>query len=153
MPQKSLSRPPKIRPRKYFENEIFRTFEECMSYSKAFKLKSPNGKVLCWPFLSYLEIFTKILPYFISLERTVGGSNYNSVLPCCLSAFSSSKFSFLVATAALKKSLHAWILSLFWCLASFNTRCLPLLLQNFATIVLSLPASFVPTGWDHSIWI
>ena len=62
MPQKSLSRPPKIRPRKYFENEIFRTFEECMSYSKAFKLKSPNGKVLCWPFLSYLEIFTKILP-------------------------------------------------------------------------------------------
>ena len=53
-----------------------------MSYSKAFKLKSPNGKVLCWPFSAYLEIFAKILPQaVISLERTVGSGDYNSVLP------------------------------------------------------------------------
>ena len=118
------------------------------------KLKSPNGKVLCWSFFAYLEIFAKILPWFvISLERTVDSGNYNMVLPWCLSAFSFSKFSFLIATAALKKSLHAWISSLFWCLTSFNTRCLPLQLQNFAIIVLSLTASFVSTGWDLSIWI
>ena len=32
------------------------------------KLKSPNGKVLCWSFFAYLEIFAKILPWFISIN-------------------------------------------------------------------------------------